>query len=96
MKKLLGRINTKKIIITMLLLELANVIIQTSLTLSAEIIQKPDSANKITITFNNALFSIPNKAINIFITIISTKNISIPLNINLFIELINLYFLLIK
>ena len=58
MKKLLGRINTKKIIITMLLLDLANVIIQTSLTLSAEIIQKPNSANKITITFNNSIIVI--------------------------------------
>lgn len=58
MKKLLGRITTKKIIITMLLLELANVIIQTFLTLSAEIIQKPNSTNKITITFNNYLIVI--------------------------------------
>lgn len=55
MKKLLGRITTEKIIIAMLLLELVNVIIQTVLTLSAEISQK---SNKVTITFNSSLIVI--------------------------------------
>lgn len=53
--KLLGRITTEKIIIAMLLLELVNVIIQTVLTLSAEISQ---DSNKITITFNNSLIMV--------------------------------------
>lgn len=52
MKKLLGRITTQKVIIIMLLLELANIVIQTFLTFSAEISQK---SNKVTITFNNSL-----------------------------------------
>lgn len=52
MKKLLGRITTQKVIIIMLLLELANIVIQTFLTFSAEISQ---NSNKVTITFNNSL-----------------------------------------
>lgn len=54
MKKLLGRISTQKIILTMLMLELANVIIQTVLTLNSEITQN-DVTNKVTITFSTGL-----------------------------------------
>ena len=54
MKKLLGRISTQKIILTMLILELANVIIQTVLTLNSEITHN-DATNKVTVTFNTGL-----------------------------------------